>query len=211
MTEEYRRRGVTVLTEALVAKVEPRRRADGHHAQGRALADGRCRRRRARDRAERRARRERRPDGRRRDRRRRIRTRRRGGGRLRDRRRRALPVSGARQERSGRARGSREHARAGGGGERRRRERGRTTTCRSSTPISSSSATRRSARPTRGSGASRRGAPTRSARAGSAFLDDSDRPRGILLWGIFGKMDAARELIRAGQPLSVDGLRELVG
>ena len=48
-------------------------------------------------------------------------------------------------------------------------------------------------------------------KGGLAFLDDSDRPRGILLWGIFGKMDAARELIRAGQPLTVDGLRDLVG
>jgi len=48
-------------------------------------------------------------------------------------------------------------------------------------------------------------------KGGLAFLDDSDRPRGILLWGIYGKMDAARELIRAGQPLTVDGLRDLVG
>jgi 3-phenylpropionate/trans-cinnamate dioxygenase ferredoxin reductase component len=48
-------------------------------------------------------------------------------------------------------------------------------------------------------------------KGGLAFLDDSDRPRGLLLWNIFGKMDAARELIRAGQPLTVDGLRELVG
>jgi 3-phenylpropionate/trans-cinnamate dioxygenase ferredoxin reductase subunit len=44
-----------------------------------------------------------------------------------------------------------------------------------------------------------------------AFLDDDDRPRGILTWGIFGKMDAARELIRAGQRLDVDRLRELAG
>ncbi len=48
-------------------------------------------------------------------------------------------------------------------------------------------------------------------KGGLAFLDESDRPRGILTWGIFGKMDAARELIRAGQPLTVDGLRDLVG
>jgi 3-phenylpropionate/trans-cinnamate dioxygenase ferredoxin reductase subunit len=44
-----------------------------------------------------------------------------------------------------------------------------------------------------------------------AYLDDAGRPRGILLWGIFGKVDAARELIRAGQPLDVAGLRELAG
>jgi 3-phenylpropionate/trans-cinnamate dioxygenase ferredoxin reductase component len=48
-------------------------------------------------------------------------------------------------------------------------------------------------------------------KGGLAFLDDADRPRGILLWNIFGKMDAARELIRALQPLTVDGLRDLVG
>ena len=31
-----------------------------------------------------------------------------------------------------------------------------------------------------------------------AYVDDAGRPRGFLLWGIFGKVDAARELIRAG-------------
>jgi 3-phenylpropionate/trans-cinnamate dioxygenase ferredoxin reductase subunit len=43
------------------------------------------------------------------------------------------------------------------------------------------------------------------------FVDDADRPRGILTWGIFGKIDAARELIRAGRPIGVDELRELAG
>ena len=54
-------------------------------------------------------------------------------------------------------------------------------------------------------------ARTRSARACSAFVDDAGRPRGVLLWGIFGKIDAARELIRAGEPIGVDELRELAG
>jgi 3-phenylpropionate/trans-cinnamate dioxygenase ferredoxin reductase subunit len=43
------------------------------------------------------------------------------------------------------------------------------------------------------------------------FVDDESRPRGVLLWGIFGKVDAARELIRAGQPIDVAVLRELAG
>ena len=43
------------------------------------------------------------------------------------------------------------------------------------------------------------------------FVDDAGRPRGVLLWGIFGKVDAARELIRAGQPIGVDELLELAG
>jgi 3-phenylpropionate/trans-cinnamate dioxygenase ferredoxin reductase subunit len=43
------------------------------------------------------------------------------------------------------------------------------------------------------------------------FVDDAGRPRGVLLWGIFGKVDAARELIRAGEPIGVDELRELAG
>jgi NADPH-dependent 2,4-dienoyl-CoA reductase/sulfur reductase-like enzyme len=43
------------------------------------------------------------------------------------------------------------------------------------------------------------------------FVDDAGLPRGVLTWGIFGKVDAARELIRAGQPVGVPELRELVG
>jgi NADPH-dependent 2,4-dienoyl-CoA reductase/sulfur reductase-like enzyme len=43
------------------------------------------------------------------------------------------------------------------------------------------------------------------------FVDDAGVPRGVLTWGIFGKVDAARELIRAGEPVGVAELRELVG
>jgi NAD(P)H-nitrite reductase large subunit len=43
------------------------------------------------------------------------------------------------------------------------------------------------------------------------FVDDAGKPRGVLLWGIFGKVDAARDLIRAGEPIGVDELRELAG
>jgi NADPH-dependent 2,4-dienoyl-CoA reductase/sulfur reductase-like enzyme len=34
------------------------------------------------------------------------------------------------------------------------------------------------------------------------YLDAERRPRGVLLWNRFGEVDAARELIRAGKPLS---------
>jgi NADPH-dependent 2,4-dienoyl-CoA reductase/sulfur reductase-like enzyme len=44
-----------------------------------------------------------------------------------------------------------------------------------------------------------------------AFVDDASRPRGFLLWGIFGKVDAARERIRSGAPVDEEALRELVG
>jgi 3-phenylpropionate/trans-cinnamate dioxygenase ferredoxin reductase component len=33
------------------------------------------------------------------------------------------------------------------------------------------------------------------------YLDAERRPRGILLWKVFGQVDAARELIRAGRPV----------
>ena len=33
------------------------------------------------------------------------------------------------------------------------------------------------------------------------YLDGERRPRGILLWNVFGQVDAARELIRAGEPV----------
>ncbi len=44
-----------------------------------------------------------------------------------------------------------------------------------------------------------------------AYLDDGRRPRGFLLWGIFGRVDAARELIRARQPIDEDALGALAG
>jgi NADPH-dependent 2,4-dienoyl-CoA reductase/sulfur reductase-like enzyme len=34
------------------------------------------------------------------------------------------------------------------------------------------------------------------------YLDQARRPRGLLLWNRFGHLDAARELIRAGEPVS---------
>jgi 3-phenylpropionate/trans-cinnamate dioxygenase ferredoxin reductase component len=33
------------------------------------------------------------------------------------------------------------------------------------------------------------------------YLDGERRPRGILLWKVFGQVAAARELIRAGKPV----------
>jgi NADPH-dependent 2,4-dienoyl-CoA reductase/sulfur reductase-like enzyme len=44
-----------------------------------------------------------------------------------------------------------------------------------------------------------------------AFVDGERRPRGVLLWGIFGKVDDARELIRSAAPVAEDGLRALAG
>ena len=43
------------------------------------------------------------------------------------------------------------------------------------------------------------------------YLDEGGRPRGFLLWGIFGKVDAATDLIRAGEPIEPAALRELAG
>jgi 3-phenylpropionate/trans-cinnamate dioxygenase ferredoxin reductase subunit len=44
-----------------------------------------------------------------------------------------------------------------------------------------------------------------------AYVDDDQRPRGFLLWNVWGKVDAARDLIRAAQPIDVAGVRELAG
>jgi NADPH-dependent 2,4-dienoyl-CoA reductase/sulfur reductase-like enzyme len=35
-----------------------------------------------------------------------------------------------------------------------------------------------------------------------AYVDDDRRPRGILLWNVWDKVDAARELIKAGKPVA---------
>jgi 3-phenylpropionate/trans-cinnamate dioxygenase ferredoxin reductase component len=43
------------------------------------------------------------------------------------------------------------------------------------------------------------------------YLDSSGRPRGVLLWNLFGRVDAARELIRAGEPVEPGALLERVG
>jgi len=34
-----------------------------------------------------------------------------------------------------------------------------------------------------------------------AYVDDDRRPRGFLLWDVWSKVDAARDLIRAGEPV----------
>ena len=43
-----------------------------------------------------------------------------------------------------------------------------------------------------------------------AYVDADGRPRGFLLWDVWGKVDAATELIRAGEPVGDDRLRELL-
>jgi NADPH-dependent 2,4-dienoyl-CoA reductase/sulfur reductase-like enzyme len=42
-----------------------------------------------------------------------------------------------------------------------------------------------------------------------AYVDDAGRPRGFLLWGIFGRVDAARELIRSGEAIDEAALAAL--
>jgi len=44
-----------------------------------------------------------------------------------------------------------------------------------------------------------------------AFVDDDSRPRGVLLWDVWGKVEPATELIRSGEPVDEDGLRVLAG
>jgi 3-phenylpropionate/trans-cinnamate dioxygenase ferredoxin reductase component len=43
------------------------------------------------------------------------------------------------------------------------------------------------------------------------YLDSARRPRGVLLWNLFGRVDAARDLIRAGDPVEPGALLERVG
>ncbi|MBV8479791.1 MAG: NAD(P)/FAD-dependent oxidoreductase [Actinobacteria bacterium] len=44
-----------------------------------------------------------------------------------------------------------------------------------------------------------------------AYVDADTRPRGFLLWNVWGKLDAARDLIRAGEPIGEETLRGLAG
>ena len=44
-----------------------------------------------------------------------------------------------------------------------------------------------------------------------AYTDAHGSPRGFLLWNVWDKVDAARELILAAQPIGEDALRELAG
>jgi NADPH-dependent 2,4-dienoyl-CoA reductase/sulfur reductase-like enzyme len=43
------------------------------------------------------------------------------------------------------------------------------------------------------------------------YLDDEGRPRGVLLWNLFGRLEAARDLIRTGGQVAPGSLRERVG
>jgi len=44
-----------------------------------------------------------------------------------------------------------------------------------------------------------------------AYVDEGRRPRGFLLWNVWDKVDPARELIRAAEPVDEGALRELAG
>jgi 3-phenylpropionate/trans-cinnamate dioxygenase ferredoxin reductase component len=48
-------------------------------------------------------------------------------------------------------------------------------------------------------------------RKGVVCYVDAGRPRGFLLWDVWDRVDAARELIRAGRPVSTDQIRALIG
>jgi 3-phenylpropionate/trans-cinnamate dioxygenase ferredoxin reductase component len=43
-----------------------------------------------------------------------------------------------------------------------------------------------------------------------AYVDDGRRPRGFLLWDVWGKVEATRALITAGEPLAAESLRALL-
>jgi 3-phenylpropionate/trans-cinnamate dioxygenase ferredoxin reductase component len=43
------------------------------------------------------------------------------------------------------------------------------------------------------------------------YLDGARRPRGVLLWNLFGRVDSARDLIRAAEPVEPEALVERVG
>jgi 3-phenylpropionate/trans-cinnamate dioxygenase ferredoxin reductase subunit len=43
-----------------------------------------------------------------------------------------------------------------------------------------------------------------------AYLDDASRPRGFLLWDVWGKVDPATQLIRAAEPIDEVALRALL-
>ena len=42
------------------------------------------------------------------------------------------------------------------------------------------------------------------------YLDGERRPRGVLLWNLFGEVDVARDLIQAGKPFTSGALGERV-
>jgi len=44
-----------------------------------------------------------------------------------------------------------------------------------------------------------------------AYVDESARPRGILLWNVWDKVDRARELIAAGEPVDEEAVGALAG
>jgi 3-phenylpropionate/trans-cinnamate dioxygenase ferredoxin reductase component len=43
------------------------------------------------------------------------------------------------------------------------------------------------------------------------YVDGGRRPRGFLLWDVWDKVDAARDLIRAGEPVQAEAVRGLIG
>ena len=83
-----------------------------------------------------------------------------------------------------------------------------TITSRSSTPTSSTSATRRSATSTRLDTVTQWAELNRKGVV--AYVDADGKARGFLLWDVWDKVDAARELIRAGTVVDASDLRRLL-
>ena len=48
-------------------------------------------------------------------------------------------------------------------------------------------------------------------RTNAVYFDGERRPPGVLLWTVFGRVDAARQLIRAGQAIEARTLSETAG
>jgi hypothetical protein len=48
-------------------------------------------------------------------------------------------------------------------------------------------------------------------RKGVVCYVEEGKPRGFLLWDVWDKVDAARELIRAGEPIQASAVRGLMG
>jgi hypothetical protein len=47
-------------------------------------------------------------------------------------------------------------------------------------------------------------------RKGVVCYTEDGRPRGFLLWDVWGKVDAAADLIRAGERIDADAVRALI-
>ena len=120
-----------------------------------------------------------------------------------------FPVAALGGDDARRARGPREEPRPGGRRATWPARTSPTTTCRSSTPTCSTSATRRSASSTRATRRSPSGA-SRTAKGVVCYLDDGAAAARLPALERLRRVDAARELIRAGEPVDAAAFRGLM-